>query len=294
MARDLIQTLHRTMGAHLLMFVSHEAGEGQVKMAVFETAPDNGKKPFTASSEVSKDWILNGETILMDYLLTAPVEEDSAEKQENLARAVLQAAYVHEEAQGQGSLGVADKVEYLDSESIPEGFTMKDPSKWTKADLGLLWDHWQSLEAEEKESGGEHEAEVGGAGVPGPSVTRPSVVGTSGQTMDTGEVPGEATTDVGEQTPEESSPAWHASKDQIQYLKSLSIMPRYQVLLDLVDALPEEESAMDLECQVFARGHSLRFGGFLEGNCSVAKCKVQFLLKGFGGGSGTWASVEGV
>ncbi|KAI6124686.1 hypothetical protein EV401DRAFT_2068730 [Pisolithus croceorrhizus] len=303
MARDLIQTLCRTMGAHVLMFVSHEAGEGQVKMAVFETAPEDGKKPFTASSEASKDWILNGETILTDYLLTAPVEEDSAEKQEveisldkdgnpelptwggqklkvqqNLARAVFQAAYVHEEAQGKGSLGLLIKslTEYLDSESIPEGFTMKDPSKWTKADLGLLWDHQQSLEAEEKvivsftdckkedaplsrqfdrkvvgsskkrvwvTVEDDSEAEVGGAGVPGPSVTRPTVVGTSVQTMDMGEVPGEATTDVGEQTPEESSPAWHASKDQIQYLKSLSIMPRYQVPLGLVDALPDEESA---------------------------------------------------
>ncbi|KAI6097047.1 hypothetical protein F5141DRAFT_1220290 [Pisolithus sp. B1] len=153
---------------------------------------------------------------------------------------------------------------------------MKDPSKWTKADLALLWNPWQSLEAEEKvivsftdcqkedaplsrqfdrkvvgsskkrvwvTVEDDSEAEVGGAGVPGPSVTRPSVMGASGQTMDTGEVPGEATTDVGEQTPEESSPAWHASKDWIQYLKSLSIMPRYQVLLGLVDDLPEEEHA---------------------------------------------------
>ncbi|KAI6126963.1 hypothetical protein F5141DRAFT_1210249 [Pisolithus sp. B1] len=280
MARDWIQTLHRTMGAHVLMFVSHEAGEGQVKMAVFQTAPEDGKKPFTASSEASKDWILNGETILTDYLSTAPVEEDSAEKQEveisldedgnpelptwggqklkvqqNLARAVFQAAYA----------------EFMKKPKAKGIY----PSKWTKADLGLLWDYWQSLEAEKvivsftdckKEDAplsrqfdrkvvgsskkrvwvtveDDSEAEVGGAGVPGPSVTRPSVVGTSGRTMDTGEVPGEATTDVGEQTPEESSPAWHASKDQIQYLKSLSIMPRYQVLLDLVDALPEEESA---------------------------------------------------
>ncbi|KAI6148182.1 hypothetical protein EDD17DRAFT_1767010 [Pisolithus thermaeus] len=311
MARDLIQTLHRTMGAHVLMFVSHEAGEGQVKMAVFETAPEDGKKPFTASSEASKDWILNGETILTDYLLTAPVEEDSAEKQEveislekdgnpelptwggqklkvqqNLARAVFQAAYgmssfsskfmKKPKAKVPWGLLIEFPTEYLDSESIPEGFTMKDPSKWTKADLGLLWDHWQSLEAEEKvivsftdckkedaplsrqfdrkvvgsckkrvwvTVEDDSEAEVGGAGVPGPSVTRSTVVGTSGQTMEMGEVPGEATTDVGEQTPEESSPAWHASNDQIQYLKSLSIMPRYQVLLDLVDALPEEESA---------------------------------------------------
>ncbi|KAI6117029.1 hypothetical protein EDD16DRAFT_1707991 [Pisolithus croceorrhizus] len=271
----------------------------------FETAPEDGKKPFTASSEASKDWILNGETILTDYLLTAPVEEDSAEKQEveisldedgnpelptwggqklkvqqNLARAVFQAAYAKfmkkPKAKVPWGLLIKSPTEHLDSESIPEGFIMKDPSKWTKADLGLLWDHWQSLEAEEKvivsftdckkedaplsrqfdrkvvgsskkrvwvTVKDDSEAEVGGAGVPGHSVTRPSVVGTSGQTMDMGEVPGEATTDVGEKTPEESSPAWHASKDEIQYLKSLSIMPRYQVLLDLVDALPEEESA---------------------------------------------------
>ncbi|KIK24128.1 hypothetical protein PISMIDRAFT_10405 [Pisolithus microcarpus 441] len=106
------------MGSHVVMFVAHEAGEGQIKMAVFETAPGDGKKAFTESSEASKDWVLNGENILMDYLLTAPVEEDSAEKQEveipldedgnpqmptwagqklkvqqNLARAVFQAAY---------------------------------------------------------------------------------------------------------------------------------------------------------------------------------------------------------
>ncbi|KAI6127052.1 hypothetical protein F5141DRAFT_1210356 [Pisolithus sp. B1] len=291
MARDLIKTLHQTMGAHVVMFVSHEAGEGQVKMAVFETAPEDGKKPFTASSKASKDWVLNGETILTDYLLTAPVEENSAEKQEveisldedgnpelptwagqklkvqqNLARAVFQAAYAKfikkPKAKVPWGLLIKSPMEYLDSESIPEGFTMKDPSKWTKADLGLLLDHWQSLEAEEKvivsftnckkedaplsrqfdrkvvgsskkrvwvTVEDDSEAEVGGAGVPGPSVTWPSVAGPSGQKMDTGEVPGEATTDVGEQTPEQSSPAWHASKDWIQYLKSLSIRPRYQV-----------------------------------------------------------------
>ncbi|KAI6128099.1 hypothetical protein EDD16DRAFT_1516365 [Pisolithus croceorrhizus] len=279
------------MGAHVLMFVSHEAGEGQVKMAVRppgSTAPEDGKKPFTASSEASKDWILNGETILTDYLLTSPVEEDSVEKQEveisldedgnpelptwggqklkvqqNLARAVFQATY--------GSL----------------------TGKWWGSSKKRVW-----VTVED-----DSEAEVGGAGVPGPSVTRPSVVGTSGQTMDMGEVPGEATTDVGEQTPEESSPAWHASKDQIQYLKSLY---HAQVPSTLgpggCPARRGECKAdrgglsllgnLDLECQVFTRGNSLRFGGFLEGNCRVAKCKVWFLLKGFGGGSGTWASVE--
>ncbi|KAI6095295.1 hypothetical protein EV401DRAFT_2083801 [Pisolithus croceorrhizus] len=266
------------------MFVSHEAGEGQVKMAVlkkttkFETAPEDGKRPFTASSEASKDWPLWRRKIQlrsMRWRYTSLDEDGNPELptwggqklkvQQNLARAVFQAAYAKfmkkPKAKVPWGLLIKSPMEYLDSKSIPEGFTMKDPSKLTKADLVLLWDHWQSLEAEEKAIVSfidcrkedaplsrqfdrkvvgsskkrvwvtvedDSEAEVGGAGVPGPS----------GQTMDTGDVLGEPTTDVREQTPEESSPAWHASKDCIQYLKSHSIMPRYQVLLDLVDALP--------------------------------------------------------
>ncbi|KAI6044620.1 hypothetical protein EDC04DRAFT_2889687 [Pisolithus marmoratus] len=299
MARDLIETMHRTMGSHVMMFVAHEAGEGQIKMAVFETAPADGKKAFTQSLELSKDWVLNGENSLTDYLLTAPVEDDSAEKheveisldedgnpemptwagqklkvQQNLARAVFQAAYVwgiakfmkKPKARVPWGLLIESPMEYLDSQSIPEGFTMKDPLKWTKADLGLLWDHWQTLEAEEKvivsfisckkedvplsrqfdrrpvagsskkrewvDPEDDSEEEVGEEGVH------------LGQMMKSGEVVNkgaEVTMDVWDQAPEECSPAWHASKDHIQYLKSLSIMPRYQVLVDLVEALPEQE-----------------------------------------------------
>ncbi|KAI6118044.1 hypothetical protein F5141DRAFT_1211873 [Pisolithus sp. B1] len=154
------------------------------------------------------------------------VEEDSAEKQEveisldedgnpeNLARAVFQAAYAKftkkPKAKAPWGLLIKSPMEYLDPESIPEGFMMKDPSKWTKADLRLLWDHWQSLEAEEKvivsfidckkedaplsrqfdrkvvgsskkrvwvTVDDDSEAEVGGAGIPGPSVTQHSVGG---------------------------------------------------------------------------------------------------------------------
>ncbi|KAI6102253.1 hypothetical protein F5141DRAFT_1065733 [Pisolithus sp. B1] len=292
-----------TMGSHVVMLVGHESGEGQIKLAAFETASGYGKKVFTESSQSSKDWVLTAESILTDYLLTDPVEEDSAEKQEveisldedgnpevptwggkklkvqqNLARAVFQAAYARftkkPKAKVPWGLLIKSPMEYLDSESIPEGFTMKDPSKWTKADLGLLWDHWQSLEAEEKvivsfidckkedapvsrqfdrkvvgsskkrvwvTVDDDSEAEVVGAGIPRPSVTQHSVGGPSEQTVDGVEVLGEPTVDAGQLNPEESSPAWHASKDHISYLKSLSIRPRYQVLVDLVDALPEQE-----------------------------------------------------
>ncbi|KAI6136014.1 hypothetical protein F5141DRAFT_1226103 [Pisolithus sp. B1] len=284
MAKDFIETVQRTMGSHVVMFAGHESGEGQIKLAVFETAPGDGKKVFTESSQSSKDWVLTAESILTDYLLTDPVEEDSAEKQEveisldedgnpevptwggqklkvqqNLARAVFQAAYAKftkkPKAKVPWGLLIKSPMEYLDSESIPEGFTMKDPSKWSKADLGLLWDHWQSLEAEEKVIVSFIDCKKEGAPlsrqfdrkVVGSSKKRVWVTvdddigGPSEQTVDGGEVLGEATTDAGQSNPEESSPAWHTSKDWISYLKSLSIMPRYQVLVDLVDTLPEQE-----------------------------------------------------
>ncbi|KAI6003369.1 hypothetical protein EDC04DRAFT_2611739 [Pisolithus marmoratus] len=279
--------------------LAHGAGEGQIKMVVFETAPADGKKAFTQSLESSKDWVLNGENSLTDYLLTAPVEDDSAEKheveisldedgnpemptwagqklkvQQNLARAVFQAAYVwgiakfmkKPKARVPWGLLIESPMEYLDSQSISEGFMMKEPSKWPKADLKLLWDHWQTLEAEEKvivsfisckkedvplsrqfdrrpvagsskkrewmDPEDDSEEEVGEEGVHSRQMMK------SGEVVNKGP---EATMDVWDQAPEESSPAWHASKDHIQYLKSLSIMPRYQVLVDLVEALPEEE-----------------------------------------------------
>ncbi|KAI6115867.1 hypothetical protein F5141DRAFT_1062071 [Pisolithus sp. B1] len=347
----LIETVQRTMGSHVVMIVGHESGEGQIKLAVFETAPGDWKKVFTESPQSSKDWVLTAESILTDYLLTDP---DSAEKQEversldedgnpevptwggqklkvqqNLARAVFQAAYAKftkkPKAKVPWGLLIKSPMEYLDSESIPEGFTMKDPSKWTKADLGLLWDHWQSLEGEVKKEplfapgkqstsrshsdsmhgdslfatymfigiskdvtrppvgqfdrkvvgSSKNEAEVGVAGILGPSVTQHSVGGPSEQTVDGGEVLGEPTTDAGQSNQEESSPAWHASKDHICYLKSLSIMPRYQVPVDLVDGLPEQISNWRVaKCRFSSssRGLEVVLGlGLLLRECSSAQ-----------------------
>ncbi|KAI6039281.1 hypothetical protein EDC04DRAFT_2603270 [Pisolithus marmoratus] len=248
-----------------------KAGAGR-----FETAPGDGKKAFTQSLELSKDWVLNGENSLTDYL-----EEDSAEKheveisldevgnpemptwsgqklkvQQNLARAVFQAAYVWgivkftKKPKAKVPLGLLIKspMEYLDSQSIPEG------------------------------EAGVH----------------------SRQTMKSGEVVNRGR----DQAPEESSPAWHASKDHIKYLKSLSIMPRYQVLMDLVEAparrgtwkgergSPSPLGNMDLECQVFAPGDPFGVWLFLEGPWGITKCEVHFLLTGWGGGSGTCHAQE--
>ncbi|KAI5982070.1 hypothetical protein EDC04DRAFT_2616956 [Pisolithus marmoratus] len=304
MAREFIDTCRRTMGCHIVMFSAHEAGESQIKMAVFETPPADGKKPFTESSESSKDWVLNGEQNLTDYLLTAPtdqylVEEDLNEKQEieitvdeagnpevptwsgqklkvqqNLARAVFQAAYAKftkkPKAKVPWGLLIKSPLEYLDKESIPDGFTIKDPSKWTKAELLLLWNHWHSLEGEDKvivsfikcrkedapleiqfdrkgkasskkrvwmSPGDDSEADVGPTGV---TVSSDSEQET-GRVPKRGEVaPGRAEDD----TPHKTSPAWHASMDRVKFLKSLSIMPRYQELVELVHALPKSAPGM--------------------------------------------------
>ncbi|KAI6016258.1 hypothetical protein EDC04DRAFT_2608526 [Pisolithus marmoratus] len=131
--------------------LAHEAGEGQIKIAVLETAPGDGKKEFTQSSKLSKDWVLNGENSLTDYLLTAPVEEDSAEKHEveisldedgNPEMPMWVGAEVEDlievwgiakftkkpEAKVPWGLLIKSPVEYLDSQSMPEGVTIKDPS----------------------------------------------------------------------------------------------------------------------------------------------------------------------
>ncbi|KAI6039577.1 hypothetical protein EDC04DRAFT_2895094 [Pisolithus marmoratus] len=255
MAREFIDMVQRTMGCHIVMFAAHEAGESQIKMAVFETPPIDGKKAFTESLESSKDWVLHGEHNLTDYLLTAPVEEDLNEKQEveitvdeegnpevpswsgqklkvqqNLARAVFQAAYAkftgRPKAKVPWGLLIKSPLEYLDKESIPDGFTMKDPSKWTKADILLLWNHWHSLEGEDKvifdkkgkasakkrwmSPGDDSEADGGPTGVIGGS-------------------------DLEQETD---------GKDRVKFLKSLSIMPQYQELVELVHGLPKTAPGM--------------------------------------------------
>ncbi|KAI6097048.1 hypothetical protein F5141DRAFT_1220291 [Pisolithus sp. B1] len=136
----------------LLNFVK---GAGHLDGDILETlwAPFNKISPTARSmtqahrqevyDEASKDWVLNGETILTDYLLTAPVEEDLAEKQEveisldedgnlelptwggqklkvqqNLARAVFQAAYAKftkkPKAKVPWGLLIKSPMEYLD------------------------------------------------------------------------------------------------------------------------------------------------------------------------------------
>ncbi|KAI6043185.1 hypothetical protein EDC04DRAFT_2891203 [Pisolithus marmoratus] len=309
------------MGSHIVMFAAHEAQDSQIKMAVsvlsnlsvpmliktpsFETPPQDGKKAFSEASESSKDWVLNGEQTLTDYLLTDPVEEELNEEkkdaeitldddgnpevppwtgqklkvQQSLARAVFQAAYAKftqkPKAKVPWGLLIKSPLEYLDSKSIPDGFVMKDPSKWTKADMRLLWNHWHSLEGKDKvivtfikcrkddvplgrfcdgkarskksvwvNIDDDSEAEVGAEDSEGETSGRGKTLKVTLEGVQDKLVPKASSSQI---TPHESSPAWHASRDRVEFLKSLSIMPRYQKLVELVVALPETESHVTTE-----------------------------------------------
>ncbi|KAI6013771.1 hypothetical protein EDC04DRAFT_2609235 [Pisolithus marmoratus] len=171
MAREFIDMVHRTMGSHIVMFAAHEAQDSQIKMAVHLvlTPPQDGKKAFSEASEPSKDWVLKGEQTLTDYLLTDPVEEELNEEKkdaeitldddgnpeippwtgiwlEQSSRQPMQSLHRSQKPRFHGAcLHIKCPLEYLDSKSIPDGFVMKDPSKWTKADMRLLCIHWHSL-----------------------------------------------------------------------------------------------------------------------------------------------------
>ncbi|KAI6115547.1 hypothetical protein EV401DRAFT_1889522, partial [Pisolithus croceorrhizus] len=246
MARDLIETVHRTMGSHVMMFVAHEAGEGQIKMAVFETAPGDGKKAFTESSEASKDWVLNGENILMDYLLMAPVEEDSAEKQEveisldedgnpqmptwagqklkvqqRLARAVFQAAY------GGSQL-------FCQKEDAPLSW------QFDRRPVGQSSKKREWMDPED-----DSEEEVGGAGM------QHSDAGPSRKMTDTGEV-------VNKGVPSTCGPGGGPARRGMWKGERGS---------------PSPLGHMDMGCQVFAPGNSFGWGELLEGPWAIVKYK---------------------
>lgn len=167
---------------------------------------------------------------------------------------------------------IKSHLEYLSSDSIPEGFVMKDPSKWTKADMWMLWNHWNSQEEEDKvivsfikckkedeplgrpwnrktpskkrewmspgedsEAGVEAKPSDLGEEIGGAGMTPIATSSGAQDILDSGRAPSE-------DTPHESSPACHANGDRVKYLKSLCIMPRYQELVELVDGLPETVS----------------------------------------------------
>ncbi|KAI6025634.1 hypothetical protein F5J12DRAFT_889524 [Pisolithus orientalis] len=204
--------------------------------------------------------------------LVPPLTGQELKVQQSLARAVFQAAYAKFTGKAKAKISwgllIKSPSEYLDSYSIPEGFVMKDPSKWTKAGLRLLWNHWHSLEDDDKvivafikckkddEPLGRpfvqkyaSKKSVWPSGVAGASDSEAEVdTGMGKQSQVTSledQIRLNSLASSSQKKPHDSSPAWHADGDQIKFLKSLCVMPRYQEHIDLVYALLETEPDME-------------------------------------------------
>ncbi|KIM59754.1 hypothetical protein SCLCIDRAFT_27142 [Scleroderma citrinum Foug A] len=288
MAREFVDTVWRTMGVNVVRFAAHDKGDEKFS---FETQPHDKRQVFSLSTEESKNWVLKGEELLVDYLLPDPEEkndEDDEEvepeisldhdgnpmlpswaglklkTQQNLARLVFQAAYAKftnkPKAKVPWGLLIQSPLDYLDSECIPEDFAIQDPSKWTKADIKQLGTHWRSLENEGKAIVSFIDARKDDMPLEKAARTKASLSKKPWMNIEDSEDENSTTpfsdseketNEVSKQSkktrgwvknpPHEDSPFLHSSQDRIQFLKSLSIMPQYQELINIIYALPEVE-----------------------------------------------------
>ncbi|KIO09087.1 hypothetical protein M404DRAFT_8000 [Pisolithus tinctorius Marx 270] len=212
MAGEFIETVCWTMGSNIVMFLAHETTDSQIKMAVFETQPPDGKKAFSESSEPTKDWVLKGEQMLTNYLLTEAAEEDLNDENPQVEIALDDEGNPEVPAWTE----VEDKViiSFIkckkEDEPLGRPWNRKTPSKKRE---------WMSP-GEDSKAGVEPKPsdlgeEIGGAGM------TPIATSSGAQDiLDSGRAPSE-------DTPHESSPACHANGDRVKYLKSLCIMPRW-------------------------------------------------------------------
>lgn len=155
-------------------------------------------------------------------------------------------------------------LDYLDSECIPEDFIIRDPSKWTKADIKQLGMHWRSLETKGKAilsfiGARKDDMPLEKAARTKASSSRkpwmniedsenkdPTTPSFSDSEQETNEVSKQPKRTKGwiKNPPHEDSPCAHSSQDCIQFLKSLSIMPQYQDLINIVYAFPPQVSGI--------------------------------------------------
>ncbi|KAI5993179.1 hypothetical protein EDC04DRAFT_2613426 [Pisolithus marmoratus] len=137
--------------------------------------------------------------------------------------------------------------------------------------------------------GDDSEADVGPTGV---TVSSDSEQET-GRVPKRGEVaPGRAEDD----TPHKTSPAWHASMDRVKFLKSLSIMPWYQELVELVHALPKSAPGMGtkLDMPVWATWAWSAEHFILKVTPATTKCEIWLFSEGLAGCTWIRAFIAGV
>ncbi|KAG2127185.1 uncharacterized protein EDB93DRAFT_1109393 [Suillus bovinus] len=147
----------RTMGCQVMILASHKKSADQtLNVIVHESKPVNSKKPFTQSSQGNKEWISEGFEKFAEWskLEFYPDENDdqSTDDEEDDGK-IFRASYkvfTNTNKPVPWHEVVAKPSLYLDLNSIPEGFILRDPSHMRAENINELWAHWQARKEENK------------------------------------------------------------------------------------------------------------------------------------------------
>ncbi|KAG2137130.1 uncharacterized protein EDB93DRAFT_1253740 [Suillus bovinus] len=187
---DFAEQMCCTMGCWVMILASHKKSADQtLNVIVHELKPVNSKKPFTQSSRGNKEWISEGfkkftEWSKLEFYLdenddqsTDDEEDDgkvsppevildkkgypklpsragvSTRGQQELVCQIFRASYkvfTNTNKPVPWHKVVAKPSLYLDLNSIPEGFILRDPSHMRAKNINELWAHWQARKEENK------------------------------------------------------------------------------------------------------------------------------------------------
>ncbi|KAG1825205.1 hypothetical protein EV424DRAFT_1537908 [Suillus variegatus] len=187
---DFTEQIRRTMGCQVMILASHKKLADQtLNVIVHESTPVNSKKPFTQSSRGNKEWISEGFEKFAEWskLEFYPEENDddsndeeegdgkpslpdvildkngypklpsragvAARGQQELVRQIFRASYkvfTDTTKPVPWREVVANPSLYLDPNSVPEGFILRDPSHMRAENINQLWAHWEARRAAKK------------------------------------------------------------------------------------------------------------------------------------------------
>ncbi|KAG1850129.1 hypothetical protein F4604DRAFT_1687212 [Suillus subluteus] len=179
---EFSEQLRRSMGCHVVMFVSHKKRVDQtlnVTLCIFrhESVPQNVKKSFSVSSDSIKEWTSNGfeffgewaktefyptatsgdeeedehglPTVIFDeegYAQLPSQEGVTLKNQQELVRMIFHAAY--KVFMGSHKLVPWRTItpcpsEYLEAGSVPDDLVICDPSHMRAKDINTIWYYWE-------------------------------------------------------------------------------------------------------------------------------------------------------
>ncbi|KAG1870310.1 hypothetical protein F4604DRAFT_1926547 [Suillus subluteus] len=187
---DFTEQLRRTMGCQVMILTSHKKSADQtLSVVIHESKSLNSKKPFTQSSRGNKDWVSQGFEKFAEWSKSEfyPEENDdesdeeeeddgkdslpelildksgypmlpsrvgvATRGQQELVRQIFRASYkvlTNTAKPVPWRKVVGNPTLYLDSDSLPEGFILRDPSHMRAENINQLWGHWEARKAAKK------------------------------------------------------------------------------------------------------------------------------------------------